>query len=247
MAPPKLSVNVDHIATVREARKIQQPDPVLAAGLAELAGADGITIHLRGDRRHIQDRDLEILRRTVKTRLNLEMAVTQEMIRIACDIRPDIVTLVPERPEEITTEGGLNVLHNKDSIRNAANLFAEHEIELSIFVDPDLDQIKAAREVGAKVVEINTGRYCEARQSAEIEREYQYINDAIRLAGKLRLAVAAGHGLDYKNVGPIAYIPEVRELNIGHSIISRAVIVGLERAVREMIQAIREAQPYETT
>ena len=242
---PKLSLNVDHVATVREARKIDQPDPVLAAGLAELAGVDGITIHLRGDRRHIQERDLEILRKTVKTKLNVEMAATQEMIRIACEVRPDIVTLVPERPEEVTTEGGLNVVHHKDAIRSAANLFGEHEIELSLFVDPDLDQIKAAREVGAQVIEINTGRYCEAKGRTEREREYQLIVDTIRYAAKLRLEVAAGHGLNVKNVGPIAAIPEVRELNIGHSIIARAIFVGLDRAVREMIDAMQKALPLE--
>lgn len=243
--PPRLSVNVDHVATVREARKIDQPDPVLAAGLAELAGADGITIHLRGDRRHIQDRDLEIMRKTVKTYLNVEMAATQEMIRIACNVLPDIVTLVPERPEEITTEGGLNVVHHKETIKNAANMFTEHEIELSIFIDPDLDQIKAAREVGAKVIEINTGRYCEASNSSDRQREYGYILDAVRMAGKLRMAVAAGHGLDYKNVGPIAAIPEIRELNIGHAVIGRALFVGIGKAVGEMIDAIAKAKAIE--
>jgi pyridoxine 5-phosphate synthase len=245
--PPKLSLNVDHVATVREARKIDQPDPVLAAGMAELAGVDGITIHVRGDRRHIQERDLEILRKTVKTKLNVEMAATQEMIRIACDVLPDIVTLVPERPEEITTEGGLNVPHHRDVIRNAAGLFREHGIELSLFVDPDFDQIKAARDVGAQVIEINTGRYCEAKNAADREREYRLILDSIRLATKLRLEVAAGHGLNVKNVGPIAAIPEVRELNIGHSIIARAIFVGIERAVREMIEAMQKATPLELT
>ncbi len=239
--PPKLSVNIDHVATVREARKIDQPDPILAAGLAELAGADGITCHLRGDRRHIQDRDLELLRKTVKTRLNVEMAPTQEMIRIACEVRPDIVTLVPERPEEVTTEGGLNINHSKEAIRNAANLLHEHEIEMSIFIDPVLDQVKAARDVGAKVVEINTGRYCEAMRPADVEKEFRLILDAMRMAEKLRLEVAAGHGLHYKNTGYIAAIPQVRELNIGHAIIARAVFVGLERAVREMIDVMAKA------
>ena len=175
------------------------------------------------------------------------MAATQEMIRIACEVRPDIVTLVPERPEEVTTEGGLNVVHHKDAIRSAANLLGEHEIELSLFVDPDLDQIKAAREVGAQVIEINTGRYCEAKAQTEREREYQLIVDTIRYAAKLRLEVAAGHDLNVKNVGPIAAIPEVRELNIGHSIIARAIFVGLERAVREMIEAMQKALPLELT
>jgi pyridoxine 5-phosphate synthase len=241
--PIKLSVNVDHVATLREARKIDQPDPVFAAGLAELAGADGITVHLRGDRRHIQERDLEILRKTVKTHLNVEMAATQEMMRIACDVRPDMVTLVPERPDEVTTEGGLNLLHAKDAVRNCASLMQENEIELSVFIDPDLDQVKAARELGAKVVELNTGRYCEAKRREDLEREYQHLLDAARLAAKLRLAVAAGHGLHGKNVGPIAAIAEIRELNIGQSIVARAVYVGMERAVREMIAALREARP----
>lgn len=239
--PPKLSVNVDHVATVREARQADSPDPVFAAALAELAGAEGITAHLRGDRRHMRDRDLEILRKTVKTSLNLEIANTQETIRLACDLRPDIVTLVPERPEELTTEGGLNLLHNRDAVRNAATLLAERDIELSVFIDPDLAQVKAAREVGAKVVEINTGRYAEAKAEKDIEREYQQILDAARLADKLRLAVAAGHGLNYRNVIPVAAIREIRELNIGHAIIARAVLVGIERAVREMLAAMKDA------
>ncbi len=238
MQPIKLSVNVDHVATLREARKIDQPDPVLAAGLAELAGADGVTIHLRGDRRHIKERDLEVLRRTVKTHLNVEMAATQDMLRIACELRPDMVTLVPERPDEVTTEGGLNLLHAKDVVRNAAALLAEHEIEMSVFIDPDLSQVKAAAEANAKTIEINTGRYCEAKKTEDLEREYQSILDAARMAAKLRMAVAAGHGLDLKNVGPIAAVGEIRELNIGQSIIARAVFVGIERAVREMIEAM---------
>ncbi|MDP8225416.1 MAG: pyridoxine 5'-phosphate synthase [Candidatus Lernaella stagnicola] len=240
--PVKLSVNVDHVATVREARKIDQPDPVAAAAMAELAGADGITIHLRGDRRHIQERDLELLRKTVKTKLNVEMATTQEMTRIACEVRPDIVTFVPERPDEITTEGGLNLLHAREAVKSAAAVLAEHDIIVSVFIDPDLDQIKVAREVGAKVVEINTGRYCDARKREDREREYRQIVDVVRLAAKLRLDVAAGHGLDYKNVQPIAAILEIRELNIGHTIIGRAIYVGLDQAVREMIAAIREGR-----
>lgn len=240
--PIKLSVNVDHVATVREARKADQPDPVLAAGIAELAGADGITIHLRGDRRHIKERDFELIRKTVKTHLNVEMASTQEMMRIACEIRPDMVTLVPERPDEITTEGGLNLLHMRDSVKSSAALLTEHDIEVSVFIDPDLDQVKAARDVGAKVIEINTGRYCEAKKQTDREREYRAIIDAARLAAKLRLAVAAGHGLDYKNVQPIAALLEVRELNIGHSIIARSIFVGLDQAIREMIDAIAEGR-----
>jgi len=239
--PPKLSLNVDHVATVREARQTDSPDPVFAAALAELAGAEGITAHLRGDRRHIRDRDLELLRKTVKTSLNLEIANTQEMVRLACDLRPNIVTLVPARPEELTTEGGLNLLHNRDAIRNTATLFAERDIELSVFIDPDLAQVKAAREVGAQVVEINTGRYCEAKAEKDVEREYQLILDAVRLADKLRLAVAAGHGLNYRNVIPIAAIREIRELNIGHAVIARAVLVGIERAVRDLLAVMKDA------
>jgi pyridoxine 5-phosphate synthase len=238
----KLSVNVDHVATIREARRIDQPDPVFAASLAELAGADGITIHLRGDRRHIQERDLELMRKTVKTHLNVEMSSTQEMMRIACEVRPDMVTLVPERPDEVTTEGGLNLLHGKDAIKSATNLLTEHGIEVSVFIDPDLDQVKAARDIGAKLIEIHTGRYCEAKKTTDREREYGLIVDAARMASKLRLGVAAGHGLDLKNVKPIAAIEEVRELNIGHSIIGRAILVGLDQAVREMIAAIAEAR-----
>ncbi len=238
----KLSVNVDHVATVREARKIDQPDPILAAGIAELAGADGITIHLRADRRHIQERDLELMRKTVKTNLNVEMAATQEMTRIACEVRPDMVTFVPERAEEVTTEGGLNLLHVGEAVKSAAGLLKEHEIEVSVFIDPDLDQVKAARNVGATVIEINTGRYCETKKFADREREYQLIVDAARMASKLRLAVAAGHGLDYKNIQPIVAISEVREFNIGHSIIARSIFVGLDQAVREMIAAIAEGR-----
>jgi pyridoxine 5-phosphate synthase len=240
-----LSVNVDHVATVREARKINQPDPVTAAHLAELAGADGITIHLRGDRRHIQDRDLKLMRQTVKTKLNLEMAVNQEIIRLALEYVPDIITLVPERQEEVTTEGGLNVVNNKEAISNTISLFSEREIEVSLFVDPDIDQIKAAHEIGANVIEINTGRYADAPRAKDIEREYRQILDAVKFATKLRLEIAAGHGLDYKNVGAIAAIPGVRELNIGHSIIGRSIYVGMDRAVREMIEAMFRAEMME--
>lgn len=240
-----LSVNVDHVATVREARKISQPDPVTAAHLAELAGADGITIHLRSDRRHIQDRDVKLMRQTVKTRLNLEMAVNQEIIRIALEVVPDIVTLVPERPEEVTTEGGLNVSANREAIVNAISLFSEREIEISLFVDPDIDQIKAAHEVGANLIEINTGRYADAPRRKDVEREYRQILDAVKFATKLRLEIAAGHGLDYKNVGAVAAIPGIRELNIGHAIIGRAIYVGFDRAVREMIDAMARAEMME--
>jgi len=241
----KLSVNIDHVATVREARKIDQPDPVAAAALAELAGAEGITIHLRSDRRHIQDRDLRLLRQTVKTRLNLEMSQDQNMVKIALEVRPDQITLVPEKPEELTTEGGLSVTKYLDSIRNLIPLFHEREIKVSIFVDPDLDQIKAAKETGADMVEIHTGRYCDSKRHQDKLREYRLILNAVKMASKLRVECAAGHGLSYNNVGPIAAIEQIKELNIGHSIISRAVLVGMDRAVRDMIDAMRRGAMLE--
>ena len=238
----KLSVNVDHVATVREARKIDQPDPVTVAHLAELAGAGGITIHLRSDRRHIRERDLKILRQTVKTRLNLEMSTNQEIVRLGLEHLPDIATLVPERPEEVTTEGGLNVEANKEAIVSTVSLFHEREVEVSLFVDPDIDQIKAAHDVGVHLIEINTGRYADSPRRNDREREYQMILDAVKFATKLRMEVAAGHGLDYVNVGPIAGIPGIRELNIGHSIIGRSVYVGIDQAVREMINLIQKGE-----
>jgi len=240
-----LSVNVDHAATIRQARKADQPDPVTVAHLAELAGAGGITIHIRTDRRHIQDRDLKLIRQTIKTRLNLEMSLNQEIIRVALEAVPDIVTLVPERPEEVTTEGGLNVSSYIDTISNAINLFNEREIEVSLFVDPDIDQIKSAHKVGAHLVEINTGRYADAPGRSEKEREYRSILDAVKYASKLRLEVAAGHGLDYFNVGPIAAIPGIRELNIGHAIIARSVFVGINKAVGQMLDLMSKGEMLE--
>ncbi len=238
---PKLSVNVDHVATVREARKIDIPDPVLAAGLAELAGAQGITVHLREDRRHIQDRDVVLLRKTVKTRLNLEMAATPEMIDRAREIRPDLVTLVPERREEVTTEGGLDVILQRDTIQSTVERLHEREIPVSLFIDPNLDQIKAAHQIHADAVEIHTGSYCNATTERLREEEFKKIANAVKFARKIGLRVAAGHGLDYRNVTPIAQLEGIEELNIGHSIIARAVLVGIERAVREMLAALREA------
>ncbi len=235
----ELNVNIDHVATVREARGVKSPDPVAAAVLAELAGADGITCHIRMDRRHIRERDLRLLSQTVKTRLNIEMCTAEEMLGIALEIGPQMVTLVPERPEEKTTEGGLSVTHHRDAIAGALRLLGERDIRVSVFIDPDLDQIKAAHEVGVRMIEINTTRYCDAPDAATRKREYNNALDAIRLADKLRMTVAAGHALDYRNVGPIAAIPAVKELNIGHAIVARAVLVGMERAVREMIEAIR--------
>jgi pyridoxine 5-phosphate synthase len=230
----KLGVNVDHVATVREARKISQPDPVAAALLAELAGADSITVHLREDRRHIQDRDVEVLRRTVKTKLNLEMAATNDMVRFALGVKPDQVTFVPERREELTTEGGLDTLAHKESLAGKIKILREAEILVSLFIDPDLDQVKMSHRLGADAIEIHTGGYCEARPGKPRLAHLEKIVNAAKTASKLGLVVHAGHGLDYQNVGPIAGIPELEELNIGHAIVGRAVLVGFERAVAEM-------------
>jgi pyridoxine 5-phosphate synthase len=236
-------VNVDHVATLRQARRAAYPDPVAAAVMAELAGADQITIHLREDRRHIQDRDLQVLRRTVTTRLNLEMAVAQEMLRIAYEVKPDMVTLVPERREELTTEGGLDAVGGREAVRKAVKTLGDAEIEVSLFIDPDLDQVKAAHRAEAQAVELHTGRYCDARLAADRRRELGRILDACKCAAKLGLKVAAGHGLNYQNVLPIAAIAEIEELNIGHAIVAHAVLVGMERAVREMKDLLRQARP----
>jgi pyridoxine 5-phosphate synthase len=235
----RLGVNVDHVATLRQARRSTYPDPVTAAALAELAGAEQITIHLREDRRHIQDRDLRILRETVQTVLNLEMAATQEMVKIAYDSKPDTVTLVPERREELTTEGGLDVVNQRDALARVVKSLMDGDIAVSLFIDPDLDQVRAAHKVNAERVELHTGRYCETRDPRERERELARILDAAKAATKLGLGVAAGHGLSYDNVKPIARIDEITELNIGHSIVARAVLVGFERAVREMLELMR--------
>ncbi len=234
----RLSVNIDHVATVRQARRAREPEPVTAAALAELAGADGITVHLRGDRRHMQDRDLRLLRDVVSTRLNVEMAATDEMMSIASQLKPDQVTLVPEEPGEVTTTGGLDVAANHDAISAAVGRLQEAGIVASLFVDPDPEQVSAAGPTGATAVEINTGPYADApvaRQAAEIVK----IQQAARQARADGLEVLGGHGLTYVNVGPVAAIPEIVELNIGHSIIARAVLVGLERAVREMMALVR--------
>jgi pyridoxine 5-phosphate synthase len=230
----RLGVNVDHVATVRQARGGDLPDPVEAVVLAELAGCDGITIHLREDRRHIQDRDLSILRSTVKTRLNLEMAATQDMIKTAMEVKPDIVTLVPERREELTTEGGLEVAMNMDYLKKVIRLLKDAEIRTSLFIDADIEQIKASHRVGTDAIEIHTGKYAAAKVRSEAETELGKIVNAAKVAHKLNIEVVAGHGLDYRNVKAITGIPEVVEVNIGHSIISRAIMVGMERAVREM-------------
>ena len=232
---PRLSVNVDHIATLRQARQGTEPDPVAAAVLAELAGAEGIIVHLREDRRHIQDRDLRLLRQTVQTKLNLEMAATDEMQRIALEVKPEITTLVPEKREELTTEGGLEVASRIAFLTDYIGRLKQGNISVSLFVDPDDRQIAASKKAGADWVEVHTGTYANARTDRDRAREFDKIVEAAKLAASLGLRVGAGHGLNYVNVKPIARIPEVEELNIGHSIISRASLVGLERAVREMI------------
>lgn len=232
-----LCVNVDHIATIRQARRAQEPDPVVAAAMAELAGASGITIHLREDRRHIQERDLRVLRETVKTKLNLEMAATDEMVSIALAVKPDQVTLVPERREELTTEGGLDVENLRDRIGKVVSLLKEGGIHTSLFIDPDPVQVKASHRVGAEAVELHTGRYAEVKGEAQAT-ELEKIVNAARLAKRLGLKVYAGHGLDYRNVGRIAGIPDIEELNIGFSIVARAALVGMVQAVKEMLAAM---------
>jgi len=236
---PRLGVNIDHVATVRQARGVAYPDPVTAAGIVELAGADGIVCHLREDRRHIQDRDLRLLREVIQTRLNLEMAATEEMVRIASATKPDIVTLVPEKREELTTEGGLDLLRWFKPLKRAIQRLQRAGIPVSLFIDPRSDQIKAAEGLGANAIEIHTGHYCDARTPAESDEELKKILDAVGEATHRDLQVAAGHGLNYVNVRRIAEVEEIQELNIGHSVIARAVLVGLDRAVREMIALIK--------
>ena len=240
----KLGVNIDHIATLRQARKALEPDPVAAAILAELAGADGITVHLRQDRRHIQDEDVRRLRDTVTTRLNLEMAATEEMVRIGAGLRPDQATLVPERKNEITTEGGLNVAGNPAPVAAAIRELTGAGIQVSLFVDPDMEQIDAAAELGAVMVELNTRAYSEAAPKSPdlagqaLDIELSRIIRATDGAASRGIKVLAGHGLTYRNVRLISDIPEIEELNIGHNIIARASLVGLQRAVREMLEAM---------
>lgn len=235
----RLGVNVDHVATLREARKTYEPDPVIAAALAEMAGADGITVHLREDRRHIQDRDLRILKETITTRLNLEMAATGEMTKIALYIKPYQATLVPERREEVTTEGGLDVVRNLDQIKKTVSMLKDGGIKVSLFIDPDIDQVKAAHRAGSDAVEIHTGRYAGAKNEKAQNEELKFIVNAIRTGVKLGLSINAGHGLNYHNIKPLAAIPEIEEFNIGHAIVSRAVYVGFHQAVKEMVELIK--------
>ncbi|MBU4486900.1 MAG: pyridoxine 5'-phosphate synthase [Candidatus Delongbacteria bacterium] len=235
----RLGVNIDHIATIREARKTYEPDPVAATIICDLAGADGIVCHLREDRRHINDDDLKRIRETVKSHLNLEMAGSDEMVRIATKIKPEMVTLVPEKREELTTEGGLDVSTFKDHLRDIVFRLRSAGIKVSIFIDPDISQIKQCSNIEADLIEIHTGRYANAKTEHDIIEEFEKIKQAAIYAHKLGLGVSAGHGLNYHNVKDFVEIEEIEELNIGHSIISRAVLVGLDRAVREMIDLIK--------
>jgi pyridoxine 5-phosphate synthase len=235
----RLGVNIDHVATLRQARRASEPDPVAAAVLVLLGGADGITVHLREDRRHIQDRDLRLLRQVLTARLNLELAAVDEIVAIACEVKPDEATLVPERRQELTTEGGLDVVANELVVARAVTTLQAAGIEVSLFIDPDIRQIDTARRLGAQAVEIQTARYSEAHSPEEIARELDALHQATAFAKEQGLQVHMGHGLNYVNVRPICAIKGVEELNIGHSIVARAVLVGLERAVREMKEAIR--------
>lgn len=235
----RLAINVDHVATVRQARGGAEPDPVTAAHICESAGAEGIVCHLREDRRHIQDRDLRLLRETVKTKLDLEMAATDEIIKIALETVPELVTLVPERRQELTTEGGLNVRENKNHLRDAIKSFHERKIPVSLFVDPAQDQIEAAKEVGADMIEIHTGEYANARTEREQHEQLVTVQQAARLGKSLGLGVNGGHGLNYVNINPIVDIKDIDEVSIGHAIISRAVFVGINQAVREMVRLVK--------
>ncbi|NUN63913.1 pyridoxine 5'-phosphate synthase [Pseudanabaena biceps] len=231
---PTLGVNIDHIATLRQARRGKDPDPIAAAIIAELAGADGITVHLREDRRHIQERDVRLLRQTIQSRLNLEMAATPEMVAIALDVKPDYITLVPERREEITTEGGLNVKAQGDRLSKFVNQLQGAGIPVSLFVDPEAVQIQACAKTGAKFIELHTGTYANAKNEVELKLELEKLTTSGALAIELGLRLNSGHGLTYRNTRAIAQIEGMEELNIGHSIISRAVLVGLDQAIREM-------------
>ncbi len=240
MRMPTLGVNIDHVATVRQARRTVEPDPVAAAVLAEIGGADGITVHLREDRRHMQDRDVKLLRQTVRTHLNLEMAATDEMVAIALDILPNYVTLVPEKREEITTEGGLDIAGQLDRMKQVVAVLQGAGIPVSLFIDADDRQIEASATVQAQFIELHTGQYAEAKDEKGREKELAVLRQGCEAAIAAGLRINAGHGLTYWNVHPIAALPGMEELNIGHTIVSRAVLVGMERAVREMKQAIRE-------
>ena len=231
----RLAVNVDHFATLREARRAAEPEPALAAMLAEQAGASGIVCHIRGDRRHIKERDLRVLRAAVKTKLNVEMAATEEMRRVALEIGPDVVSLVPERPEELTTEGGLKVAANRKALAAHVKDLAKAGIRTSIFIDVRPEELEAARDIGVDLVEINTGTYADLKEGRERDRALEAVREAAAYASGLGLEVHAGHGLDYRNVGPIVAVPEIAELSIGFAIVARAAVVGVERAVLDML------------
>ncbi|MCU0600894.1 MAG: pyridoxine 5'-phosphate synthase [Desulfobacterales bacterium] len=235
-----LAVNIDHIATLRQARGTAYPDPVAAAVLAELAGADGIVVHLREDRRHIQDRDVYLLRKTIMTKMILEMAATDEMIGIASKVKPDLVTLVPEKRQELTTEGGLDVMGNSSNLEKAIRALHDRRIRVSLFVDPDDKQIEQAQKIKADVIEIHTGAFCDAKDPAEADKAFSDIIAAAKAASDLNLGVNAGHGICYQTIKRFAGLKEIDEFSIGHSIISRAALVGLDLAVREMVQLIKE-------
>ena len=231
---PRLGVNIDHIATLREARKGVEPEPVVAALMCEAAGADGIVVHLREDRRHIKERDVYILRQVVRTKLNLEMSIAPAILDIACDVRPDQATLVPEKRQELTTEGGLDVAGNPDRIKKVVGRLEKNNIPVSLFIDPDRYQIRASKKTGARFIELHTGRFAEAKTATAQAGFLKELIVAVKYARSLGLEVFAGHGLDYHNVVRVAGISGIEELNIGHSIICRAALVGLERAVKEM-------------
>ena len=237
---PKLGVNIDHVATVRQARRTFEPDPVRAAIICELAGADGIVAHLREDRRHMQDRDLELIKQVINIKLNFEMAATDEMVEKALTVLPGQVTLVPERREELTTEGGLDVHKQTRKLSRAVQILQGKGIAVSLFIDPEEEQIKASVETGAEGVELHTGRYAENYLKGKFEEELGKLATAVEIAKKIKLSVYAGHGLTYQSVGPVANISGIEELNIGHTIIARAVIVGLERAVKDMIALVKK-------
>jgi pyridoxine 5-phosphate synthase len=231
----RLAVNIDHFATLREARKAGEPEPVLVALLAEQAGAHGIVCHIRADRRHIRERDLRLLREAVKTKLNVEMAASEEMKRIALEIRPDVVSLVPERPEELTTEGGLKVVANREALAAHVKALAEAGIRTSIFIDTSLDEISAARDIGVDLIEINTGLYADLKEGRERDKALAAVRRAAAHGREVGLEVHGGHGLDYRNIGPIVATPEIEELSIGFAIVARAAVVGVERAVLDML------------
>lgn len=235
----KLAVNVDHIATLREARGEIEPDPVIAAGICELAGAEGIVCHLREDRRHINDRDLKLLREVVKTKLDLEMAATEEMLKIACDVIPDLVTIVPENRQELTTEGGLNISANKGKLEEYIDELHSKDIKVSLFIDPEPGNVDKAIEVGADIIEIHTGKYANAVTEKDQINELSKIATIAQMGAELGLIITAGHGLNYYNVLPLKNMSEIREVSIGHSIISRAVFVGLAKAVEEMVKLLQ--------